>query len=108
MKTPQVEARTDLFAILCRPVPQRLSPREVQILRACCSPDYQGQKQIADRLGITIGTIKIYYARLYRKLGWSVGEGSIRMLALYGIAHRQMLGIELPTEADFFGIPAVS
>jgi hypothetical protein len=54
---------------------------------------------MAHSLGITCGTFKVYMTRIQVKLGW-VGA-SQRVLALWAIAHREHLGIELPNAAQF-------
>lgn len=71
-----------------------LSPREKQIICALCVPDHKPLKQIAFDMGIYGPTLKVYISKLYLKLDWP--SGSHRMLVLYGIAHRDALGIALP------------
>lgn len=80
------------------PMP-RLNSRELQIVRAVCVPDLKGVKEIAFDLGLSIGTVKVYTSRLYRKLGWTAG--SMRMLVLWAMANREMLRVELPSAEQF-------
>jgi hypothetical protein len=56
-------------------------------------------KEMAFHLGITLGTIKVYMSRIYNKLGWP--GGTLRQLTLWCIAHREQLGIALPTAEQF-------
>ncbi len=97
-----MDARTDIFEILRSPPPPHFTGREVQLLRAAARPDYKQAKHIAFDLGIVPGTLKIYYGKLYRKLNFQ--GGSQRMLALYAIAHREILDIPLPTPDNFLPI----
>jgi DNA-binding CsgD family transcriptional regulator len=68
---------------------------QVKILQALARPDLRTYKEIAYELGITYGTVKVYVSKIYHKLGWP--GGSDRELLLWAIAHRQKLGIELPS-----------
>ena len=77
----------------------RLTPRELSVLRALVDPQLSAAKNIAFSLGISVGMVKLYVFRIGTKLGW--GGGSQRVLALWAIAHREQLGIELPTAAQF-------
>ena len=76
------------------------------IIQACCFPDHRNQRQLAKDLHLGFNSIKVYYSRLYRKLGWPIRIGSPRMLALYGIAHREELGIDLPAPEQFTSLAA--
>lgn len=71
-----------------------LSPSQKRIIRAVCTQDQRSSKQMAFDLHLTEGTFRFYLSRIYGRLGWHYG--SQRMLALWGLAHREELGIELP------------
>ncbi len=79
-----------------------LTPREMSILCILVRPEHSGGKQIAHALGITEGTLRVYMGNVYRKLGWA--GGSARKLVLWSIAHREQLGIELPTREQFLPV----
>lgn len=76
-----------------------LSPREVTILRRMADPTAGSLKEIAFSLGLSHGTLKVYQSHIYRKLQWE--QGDPRRLALWAIAHRDKLGITLPTPEQF-------
>ena len=78
-----------------------LTPREIAIIRALCNPAAGNHKQIAFDLGLTYGTLKLYLSHVYRKLGWRFG--ACDRLVLFAMAHREQLGIPLPTAEQFQG-----
>lgn len=89
-----MKPRSDVFEIL-RAKPTYFAPRELSVIRAFCVPDQKGSKEIAADLGLSYSTIKVYISRIYQKLGWF--GGTQRMLVLWALAHRDELGINLPT-----------
>lgn len=105
MKRADPAARTDVAEIL-RTAPAHFTPMQIRVLRAVCRPEHHSVRDLARELGVTEGTMKVYASRLYDQL--SMAKGSLRRLALYGIAHRELLGIKLPTQEDFYDIPGVS
>jgi DNA-binding NarL/FixJ family response regulator len=64
---PWVES--DLNIGLLRNIQTKLSPRERQL--ASLLTQGLKNKEIASRLGITQGTVKVYFSRLYKKVGAS-------------------------------------
>lgn len=84
-------------------IPRRLTRRQVELLRALCSPDFKNLKETAFDLGIGYQASKAYCRSIYKLLGWDHHErqGSQRMLVLFALAHRDILGIELPRQDQF-------
>ena len=74
--------------------PVRLSPREQQLV-ALVSQGLSN-KQIASALGISEGTVKVYFSRLFRK----VGVSDRFELALFGLQNRRL--DEMPTDLPRF------
>lgn len=82
---------------------RRLTLRDIQVLAALLDPSIDGYKQIGRRLGISEGTMKVYASHINEKIGayrWNAG-GSQRLLMLWAIAHREQLGLDLPTPEQF-------
>ncbi len=76
-----------------------LTLREVQILSGLCDPAMsENLKVIANKLGITPGSIKIYTSHLHGKLHI---KGGVRGLVLFALTHREALGIPLPSPEQF-------
>jgi DNA-binding NarL/FixJ family response regulator len=50
-----------------RPASQPLNHRELQILELMC--EGKGNKEIADRMGLELSTVKWYGTRIFEKLG---------------------------------------
>ncbi len=76
-----------------------LTPREVVVMRAICDPKYDGLNRMAYGLFVSEGSLKVYLSNLYQKLGWV--KGSTRRLALFALAHREELGINMPTPEQY-------
>jgi DNA-binding NarL/FixJ family response regulator len=79
--------------------PSHFTAREISMLRSLLDPMTPSGKQIAHNLGITEGTLKVYFVRMHKKLGWR--GGSTRMLTLWVVAHAAELGVPLPTPDSF-------
>jgi DNA-binding NarL/FixJ family response regulator len=79
--------------------PSYFTKREISMLRSLLDPMTPTNKQIAHTLGIKEGTLKVYFVRLHKKLGWR--SGSMRLLTLWVVAHAAELGAPLPTPESF-------
>ena len=90
----------DLMSSMLGARPVRLSPREQQLV-ALVSQGLSN-KQIASALGISEGTVKVYFSRLFRK----VGVSDRFELALFGLQNRRL--DEMPTDLPRFRSIVVS
>ena len=76
---------------ICKPRPE-LSPRQEEIAKLVA--DGLIHKQVAEALGLTEGTVKVYMVQIYDRLGFSSKLNGRAQLVRWWIEHRENKGAE--------------
>lgn len=75
-------------------VPRQLTPRELQVLRLIA--EGQTNREIGQRLGLSVGTVKVHVEHILFKLGVADRTQAAVYAARHGLLTQDSLGVPKP------------